>query len=313
MSIPRFIYMKSDGLTSSTQIALKPVPNMDELWTSFLIPFLIKKRENTPHTQFLHEEMIDYHECKFIRKVKFVYDESEASRQLFLQLFQFENPELSILVALVPITTPVEEGSEEVVPRLVEMVTNKSISPYELYFDEPSKALRPFYNFKYLYITQKQDRSVEQIFIKPVSEEGVDVLHQIWDNMQTYYDRAQTEGAPFESHELVDHVDCGKIARLFFHYEKTPASLEMLYHILETRRESTNYTIRIVLVPKTPGSEAVLRSMNATADLHYPCLINAATRSEQALPLPTELDSFSNIHRILTLRPLRSLMQSLFF
>lgn len=304
MSVPRFIYMRSDGLTSTVQIALQSVPNMDDLWIRYLLPFLQNKRSQTLEARFVSEEIMDFHECKFIRKVQFVYDDSLASQQMFRQLLQFENSELSILIKLIP-SVP-----SALVPRLVDESTNEDISVYRLYYDEPSKVIRPYFNFKYLYTVQDQARPAEHLFLKPVNEQGVDVLIQVWNKMETYFDGAQADSAlPLrEKHELVDHVDCGKVLRFFFHYDKTRASLEMLYDILQTRREGTRHTLRLTLVPKTTETETLLAEI--ASPVHYPCLINAATQTEQILPLPFESYTAEAVASIFPLPPIRPLPEA---
>lgn len=314
MSIPRFIYTSTDGLTSTTQIALKPIPNMNDLWDTLLIPFYRKKNDNTEEakeTHFMHEEIMDYHECKFVRKVRFVYDDTIESKNMFLQLFQFENPEMSILVSLSPlkIQRPEEESSagagaaavtstnekKKKAPCLIDIATDEIISVLQLYYDEPSQVLQPLTNFKYVYIVQAESRPAEQYFLQPMTGDGVDVLLQLWGRMKSLYQGAQEDSSIVmrEKHELVDHVNCGKVMRFFLHYDITEQSLELLYNILNTRRGSTTNTLRITLVPRTPETESVLRQVLSTPVVQYPCLINAATRQKQeVLPFESHVDKF---------------------
>ncbi len=280
MSLPRLIYMRSDGLTTSTQIALKPVPNIQELWDNFLIPFLNKKA--TSNSQFLHEEIADFHPCKSVRKIRFLYDNSPGSFQMFEQLLRFENPELTTIYQLVPV---LDTGADFSIPRLVDTSTGQEVTILDLQYDESEKPYAPYVSFKYVYITQSNDHVANQVFLKPVDEQGQDVLYQLFQRMDDYFDRAQADRTltSKEKHELVDHVDCGRVLRFFFHYDKSQASHDFLYSLLSTRTGPVKCTLRITLVPRTPDTENILRK--TVSDVHYPCLVNAASRSEQTLQL----------------------------
>lgn len=285
--LPRFIFSRYDGLVSSTQVALKPVPNVDDVWTTFLVPFFQEKTQNqTLESRFVYAELMDHHECKPVRKFQFVYDNSEASKSMLDQILNTTS-DISSKYVLSPSST----GP----PRLVDMSSGEEVTVLQLRTGTFHTHMS-FSSFRYVYVTEQAGRATEQVFLKPVDESGSDVFYQLVVKLRDYFRRSQTNPdlVNTEMHELVDHVDCGRVDRFFFHYEDSPESYELLFKILSRRRGVIRTTLRITFVPRTSETEALLgKKINP---VKYPCLIDASTGAEHVfVTLTPDLSGRSRI------------------
>ena len=269
--LPRFIFSRYDGLVSSTQVALQTIPNVDVVWTTFLVPFFHEKQNQTLESRFVYAELMDHRECKPVRKFRFVYDNSEASKSMLEQILNTTTSDMSSKYALSPSST----GP----PKLIDMSSGEEISFLQLRTDSFHTHL-PLSSFRYVYVTEQAGRATEQVFLKPVDESGSDVFYQLVAKLRDYFRRVQTSPAIVntEMHELVDHVDCGRVDRFFLHYEDNPESYELLFNILSRRRGVIRTTLRITFVPRTSETEALLRKK--IDPVKYPCLIDASTGAE---------------------------------
>ncbi len=280
--LPRFIFSRYDGLVSSTQVALKPIPNVDDVWSGILLQFHREKtQKQSLESRFVYAELMDHRECKPVRKFQFVYDTSEAAKNMLEQIL-YTTSDMSTKYVLSPSRT----GP----PKLIDMSTGEETSILQLRTDS-FHTFMPHSSFRYVYLTEHTGHATQQVFLKPVDESGLDVFYQLLAKLRDYFRRTHSTPAlvQTEMHELVDHVDCGRVDRFFFHYDDTDESYELLYKILAKRRGAIRTTTRITFVPRTPDTEALLRKK--INPVRYPCFIDASTGRECTLTDDTPMES----------------------